>query len=243
MDLIECPVCNTKVSKEKIEKHVDNCLKYPKEKPTTRRASTSPSNLGSFFSKKSKRKRPSSPKDTMKKLCVDNCASSNNNDDDTTVISDSPPFPLVDTECSKVDPDKISIPSPPSHPEGSFQNTLFKWSKINGASSSISEKKLGSVANETKANAIINGFKNTKIEMTKEDKIKEKVDHTQAQHKKQKNIQLGKTPLADQMRPTNFDNYFGQDAVSSSKVLRDLFYNKIIPSLLFWGPPGCGKVL
>ena len=257
MDCIECPICNTKVSKEKIEKHVDNCLKYPKEKPATRRASMSPSaNLENYFTKKkSKRKRPStSEEDTMKKQCVDNSVSNNDNndddttvipDDDTTVIPDSPPPPLpsIDTECFKVDLDKISIPLPS---EGSFQNTLFKWSKMNGSTSasSSSEEKPAKTNKKNQTSGLKTPQTQQLIKMnSKEDRIKEKTGSAQPQRKKQKQkIQLGKTPLADQMRPTDFDHYFGQEAVSSSKVLRDLFCNKIIPSLLLWGPPGCGKV-
>ena len=255
MDSIECPICNVKVSKEKIEKHVDNCLKFPKEKPATRRASMSPSNLEGFFLKKSKRKRPTSPsQDTKKKQCFDTCHSNNNDNGDTTVIPDSPPpLPSIDTECFEVDANRNSLPAPPPlpHPVSSFQNTLLKWSKKNGTSSSSSlssEEKLEIVANKTnKENNSVNEFKNTQMEQQliktiKENEIKKKSDSAQPQSKKQQHIQLGKTPLADQMRPTDFDHYFGQEAVSSSKVLRDLFYNKIIPSLLLWGPPGCGKV-
>lgn len=252
MDSIECPICNTKVSKEKIEKHVDNCLKYSKEKPATRRASMSPSNLEGFFLKKSKRKRPTSPtEDATKKQCVDNCVNNNNHDSDTTVIPDSPPPPLpsIDTESCEVDAVKISSPPSSQPSKGSFQNTLFKWSKMSGATSSSSsaEEKQGIIVvdkmkEENKSISELNIQLQTAtqelMKMTKKDKNKGKA----AQHKSQQKIQLGKTPLANQMRPTDFDHYFGQEAVSSSKVLRDLFCNKIIPSLLLWGPPGCGKV-
>ena len=66
---------------------------------------------------------------------------------------------------------------------------------------------------------------------SKEDKIKEKTGSAQPQRKKQKQkIQLGKTPLADQMRPTDFDHYFGQEAVSSSKVLPVSYTHLTLPT-------------
>lgn len=50
-------------------------------------------------------------------------------------------------------------------------------------------------------------------------------------------------PLAEQMRPTDLANYFGQEHVLGlHKVLRTLLEKKDIPSMILWGPPGCGKV-
>ena len=258
MDPIECPICNTKVSKEKIEKHVNNCLQFPKEKPATRRASRSPSNFEGFFVKKSKRKRPKSPEDTTKKQCVDDSIVVNNEHQvlgTATVIPDSPPLPSVDTQCVIIDPectiivdpecsiivDKITIPPPIL--QGSFQETLLKWSQGNGTSPSISDKKSKIITTtKQKEKKDIRYIQKEHSKNFTDIGEKEKINSVQVQHKKQQEITLGKTPLADQMRPTDFDHYFGQEAVSSSKVLKDLFYNKIIPSLLLWGPPGCGKV-
>jgi len=49
-------------------------------------------------------------------------------------------------------------------------------------------------------------------------------------------------PLADRMRPTNFDAFFGQqDLVGEGKLLRKLIDGDNISSLIFWGPPGVGK--
>jgi putative ATPase len=50
------------------------------------------------------------------------------------------------------------------------------------------------------------------------------------------------TPLADRMRPRNFDEFFGQEEiVGEGKMLRRLVENGEISSLIFWGPPGVGK--
>ncbi len=48
-------------------------------------------------------------------------------------------------------------------------------------------------------------------------------------------------PLAEIMRPQNFADYFGQQTLSSGSVLRNLLDNNNIPSMILWGPPGCGK--
>ncbi|MFH0888333.1 MAG: replication-associated recombination protein A [Planctomycetota bacterium] len=55
------------------------------------------------------------------------------------------------------------------------------------------------------------------------------------------------TPLADRMRPLNFEDFIGQeDIVASDKPLRKVIANLKksegqLPSLILWGPPGSGK--
>ena len=50
-------------------------------------------------------------------------------------------------------------------------------------------------------------------------------------------------PLAEYMRPKTFDTYVGQEkAMGSTSILRSLINSKHLPSLILWGPPGCGKV-
>src|SRR3989344_2942630 len=50
------------------------------------------------------------------------------------------------------------------------------------------------------------------------------------------------SPLADRMRPDNFDNFFGQKhLVGDGKLLRESIEKAEIPSMIFWGPPGSGK--
>ncbi|MEK6888963.1 MAG: replication-associated recombination protein A [Nanoarchaeota archaeon] len=51
------------------------------------------------------------------------------------------------------------------------------------------------------------------------------------------------TPLANQMRPHSLDEFIGQlHLLNSGKPLRVLIESKSLPSsIIFWGPPGCGK--
>lgn len=49
--------------------------------------------------------------------------------------------------------------------------------------------------------------------------------------------------LADKMRPDTLQDYVGQSrAVGQETLLRPLLETNEIPSLILWGPPGCGKV-
>lgn len=49
-------------------------------------------------------------------------------------------------------------------------------------------------------------------------------------------------PLADLMRPTSLDSYIGQThLLGPGAPLRRVIETKSIHSMIFWGPPGCGK--
>lgn len=49
-------------------------------------------------------------------------------------------------------------------------------------------------------------------------------------------------PLADRMRPRNFDEFFGQrHIVGKGKLLRRAIEADRLSSCIFYGPPGCGK--
>ncbi len=49
-------------------------------------------------------------------------------------------------------------------------------------------------------------------------------------------------PLATRMRPRTLDEFVGQDRlVGPDGALRELIDRDRVPSLIFWGPPGCGK--
>lgn len=50
--------------------------------------------------------------------------------------------------------------------------------------------------------------------------------------------------LAEKMRPACFHDYIGQEkVVGSNTILQQLLTKGHIPSMIFWGPPGCGKVI
>ncbi len=57
------------------------------------------------------------------------------------------------------------------------------------------------------------------------------------QDRKQRNA-----PLAERMRPVNFQGFFGQEElVGERSALRKIIQEDNLSSLIFWGPPGSGK--
>ncbi len=49
-------------------------------------------------------------------------------------------------------------------------------------------------------------------------------------------------PLAELLRPQTLDDVIGQDhLVGKDGIIRKLLTAKFLPSMVFWGPPGCGK--
>ena len=49
-------------------------------------------------------------------------------------------------------------------------------------------------------------------------------------------------PLADRMRPETLDEFAGQQhLIAPGKLLRSALEGDQVPSMIFWGPPGCGK--
>ena len=55
-------------------------------------------------------------------------------------------------------------------------------------------------------------------------------------------IQITLTPLAERMRPTNLDEFVGQQhLLGPGAVLRKMIESGTMSSFILWGPPGCGK--
>lgn len=50
-------------------------------------------------------------------------------------------------------------------------------------------------------------------------------------------------PLAEKMRPDHIDDYVGQTHIlGKNTILRKVLDKNEVPSMILWGPPGCGKV-
>ena len=50
------------------------------------------------------------------------------------------------------------------------------------------------------------------------------------------------SPLADRARPKTFDDIAGQSHLfGKNGILRKIVSRGVIPSMIFYGPPGCGK--
>ena len=49
-------------------------------------------------------------------------------------------------------------------------------------------------------------------------------------------------PLAERLRPRTLDEFVGQDhLLGRNKILQGLLSRGTLPSIILWGPPGCGK--
>src|SRR5579859_3653546 len=49
-------------------------------------------------------------------------------------------------------------------------------------------------------------------------------------------------PLAEQLRPKILDDFIGQEhLIGKGKPIRRMIENGSFSSMIFWGPPGCGK--
>ena len=49
-------------------------------------------------------------------------------------------------------------------------------------------------------------------------------------------------PLAERLRPKSLDDFIGQEhLIGDNGVLLKTLKNNVIPSIVFWGPPGVGK--
>lgn len=61
---------------------------------------------------------------------------------------------------------------------------------------------------------------------------------------KQKSLfeDTSKEPLANRLRPETLEEYVGQQhLIGKGKILYQLINSDIVPSMIFWGPPGVGK--
>lgn len=69
------------------------------------------------------------------------------------------------------------------------------------------------------------------------------IDFFSLQNQEKKELENTKIPLAERMRPTSLQDFVGQQHIlASNTVFRNLLEQQNIPSMIMWGPPGCGKV-
>ncbi len=65
---------------------------------------------------------------------------------------------------------------------------------------------------------------------------------TNSDHSDEKGPENGQRPLADRLRPQTLEDVVGQDhLVGEDGTLRRMIESGAMQSIVFWGPPGCGK--
>ena len=73
-------------------------------------------------------------------------------------------------------------------------------------------------------------------------KSKREVETSDSGEPSEKRKKKENAPLAERMRPQSLDDYLGQDdVVSKDGVWKRLIDENAVPSIILWGPPGCGK--
>lgn len=257
--LQQCPVCSQEYPSKAINKHVNECLNVLEEKPGRKetRKRKAESAWGSLHpqqdgqAKKRKGKSPSaksnSKNQTKKKnlsqgscdpklLHIENEIESDPNeaktDDKTT--EDTTEVTWFSKEKTKSEQAiDISI-------DMTEENTLDKLEQKRCISLSNStpknDDKNSKTADSSKTypssgqigNMILQRQQNVPVFGASNPSSNKKVDFA---------------PLAEKMRPQMLDDYVGQDAsVGRKSMLRSLLQGDKIPSMVLWGPPGCGKV-
>ena len=64
-------------------------------------------------------------------------------------------------------------------------------------------------------------------------------ENVSTQQKRKAPVPIPPAPLAERMRPSSLSEWRGQELLSPQ--LRSLLLSPSLPSLVLWGPPGCGK--
>lgn len=211
---VECPVCCKQCKSSEINQHIDECLKKQTES----------TDQDVIFEKcesyKTNRKRKSDSPDKsgwgfLKAYAVSNKTTEHASKKNR--IS-----PVSGTEMNR---------TKPLNTDKNFKQT------DNADQKALQSVKCQKTADSSKASELIT---------SSSDQNSERVDGLSERNttwqEKIINIDPFK-PLAEQMRPTSFDDYIGHDKeVGEKTMLGMLLQSDSIPSMVLWGPPGCGKV-
>jgi len=67
-------------------------------------------------------------------------------------------------------------------------------------------------------------------------------DNGNSQPEATQTLSSSTAPLAERVRPSTLEEFIGQDHVMRlNSLIRNILEAKEIPSMIIWGPPGCGK--
>ncbi|KAJ8302771.1 hypothetical protein KUTeg_019167 [Tegillarca granosa] len=223
---IPCPICNKSFPQAAINRHVNNCLNSSEESP----------DKVDITVRTRKRKSDSISSNSPKSSPVKNAWGSLQPHTDTTQLS------------LAKKPKKSLFKSPESCKKSDKSENSKKPSSVKKSTTVSPNKK---VANSSKdKDDGINGSVDLPA-MNGDSSTTMQTNIGNIEHVAQSKLSVfgepqRKTntfaPLAERMRPSTFDGYIGQDkAVGSKSLLRKLIKKGDIPSMILWGPPGCGK--
>ncbi|XP_062564075.1 ATPase WRNIP1-like [Armigeres subalbatus] len=167
-------------------------------------------------------------------------------------------FPMADIEghvdrclfLNSTDPNDAGPVAPPESTNGTPEivangrEAKRSFSIFNKSPIIANQKRLRSATNQNGNNGRI-PMSAEEIEKTVIDLSDEERENSQQNKKAKRKVVEGNDdniPLAEKMRPDDLRDYIGQEQIiGKNTVLRTLFEKNTIPSMIFWGPPGCGK--
>ncbi|XP_067462115.1 ATPase WRNIP1 [Thunnus thynnus] len=148
--------------------------------------------------------------------------------------------------CAEAEPRSpgVNKPAASSSSTGSSPSTAV-FSMFQGNKSKVSLQSERNVLFSGKQTAVNKGIKRSLLNET-EAAVTEPVKNqptVKATHDLSPRTLLSiDKPLAEMLRPNTLEEYFGQSkVVGQQTLLRSLLDSQEIPSLILWGPPGCGK--
>lgn len=130
-----------------------------------------------------------------------------------------------------------------SYPVASIEchvNQCFEMQSQKYSSPTNNNNKRHQTSDE-KTFGIFNLAKKTKLDVKP---LVEKESKPETSSKQPSNVAKSKPepPLAESIRAERFEDYVGQQqVVGEGSIIRKLLNSSNIPSMIFWGPPGCGK--
>ena len=242
---VECPVCFCNFPTSRINTHVEACLSR-EEKCSTRRGEQNLSRKqtpehGSYSSVSP----VSSPeeKDNFSKVC------SAENKHDKTPTNRAKIFSQKESTNVSSAHSIASVLGKRKYPEQSSPDgarvKLTTQSKLGLSSKLLLPTGVGKdeLLSNDKIKAESTGDKSNSKQYVSETVCSAAVLSKDRRNVKHMDIVNKPIPLAEQLRPKDFDEYFGQDEIAGkNSSFRALLDSGRVPSMIFWGPPGCGKV-
>ena len=267
---VECPVCSSKFAISKINAHVELCLNKVEKCSTRRTAGSNQEGVGAakptveLFSPAASDLKISSTKQNEDTATVDDGALGQNvplvkGQQSSCMVSAkgsnkidasrekktffSPTRSLSDVLGKRKQTGNLQISPKENIKKQRIDENESRNAKEQGPEcpkSSGSNLNAESQQNETKT--VVQST--DKMEQRNNIAVNESKNQNRGTMELSTKVDLSKgIPLAEQMRPTSFDSYFGQDdVIGENTTLRLILQSERFPSVILWGPPGCGKV-
>ncbi|XP_046575488.1 LOW QUALITY PROTEIN: ATPase WRNIP1-like [Haliotis rubra] len=211
----DCPVCGKSFPSSFINTHVNECLNLSNVESTE----------DDTMSKSNKRKSSDRSEDKGWGFFRQRSVSKKAKLSESTKTKSKQELELKESDKTNYDSDDdVSILINDDDDQHSVKSPKFKTSATTHQTSNIKDIFHSSIPNRNSSSS--SSHSNT----------------TQAKPSSSNSSKNKFAPLAERMRPISLDKYVGQTkAVGRDSLLHSLLQGNHIPSMVLWGPPGCGK--